>query len=440
MTDGAPEPPARRRSFAGTAAAAYGTNLAAAGLSLVNVLIVSRALGPAGRGDVVFLMTVALLTASVAALGVQEANANLGVERGLRRALAANSLVLAAVLGVAAAVVVLALVAVFPAVGGDATRPLLLLALAAIPVLLGKQYLMFLIQAEYGFAVTNAAWLLGPLTSTTVNAVLAATGAITVGTAVAAWFGGQILGAALLCWYVATRTGFARPSPSLAGRSLGFGLKTHAGRFMALGNYRVDQWFLGAMSGSRELGLYSIAVAWAEMLFYLSGVLVMIQRPDVVRAAPDEAARLTARVVRVALLVAIPAAIVLVAAAPILCVTLMGAEFEGSIDDLRILALGAFGVVALDLISNSLNAQRRPLRGAVAIGIAFVVTLTLDLALIPRFGGAGAAVATTAAWTVGAVAAIVLFTRALPSTPRDFVPRPAELPWLWRKLRGSAAG
>lgn len=433
-------PPPQRRSLVTNAAAAYATNLATAGLSLLNVLIVSRALGPAGRGDVAFLMTVALLSAGVAAFGIQEANANLaGSEPRLRRALAGNSIAFGLVFGGAAAVAVLGLVAAFPAVGADVSRTLLVLAAAAIPLLLTKQYVTYLIQADYGFGVTNLAWLIGPLTSTSVNAALAATGRITVGTAISAWILGQVLGFVLLCWYVHRHAGFGPPRRDLARQSLGFGLKTHAGRFMAFGNYRVDQWFVGAMAGSRELGLYSIAVAWAELLFYLSGVLVMLQRPDLVRASPAEAGRRAARVLRIALLLAVPACVGLVLAAPVLCVTLMGSAFGGSIDDLRILALGAFGVVALDLLGNAMNAQRRPLRATAAISTAFVVTLALDIALIPSLGGLGAAIATTVAWTVGGAAAIVLFTRAFPVKARDLVPRVSELPWLLQRLRGGSA-
>ena len=53
---------------------------------------------------------------------------------------------------------------------------------------------------------------------------------------------------------------------------------------MGVGNYRADQWIVGSIAGARELGLYSVAVAWAELLFYLPGVISLLQRPDLVRA------------------------------------------------------------------------------------------------------------------------------------------------------------
>jgi O-antigen/teichoic acid export membrane protein len=84
----------RRPSFAASAAITYGSQIVAAVLSLANVLIVSRTLGPSGRGQIAFLTAIAFLSANLATLGVQEAMANIaGAEPERRRALAGNALV-----------------------------------------------------------------------------------------------------------------------------------------------------------------------------------------------------------------------------------------------------------------------------------------------------------------------------------------------------------
>ena len=427
-------------AFARTALATYGTNLAVAVLSLANVLVVARALGPAGRGDVAFLITVAMLASNLAAFGVQEANANIGGSRPLlRRALAGNSLLFAASFGALAAAAVVLLVTVFPAAGGEVDRALLWVALVAIPPLLLKTYLSFLAQSDYRFAVTNAAWLVGPLTSFVANTVLAFAGALTVTTAIVAWVAGQLLGMAILVVHVARNTGFGRPDESVARESLGFGAKTHLGRFLQVGNYRLDQWLIGAIVGSRELGLYSVAVAWAEVLFYIPGVLVMVQRPHLVRAERGAAGVFAARVFRVALLIAVGCAVVLVALAPVLCTFVFGAAFAGSVDDLRVLALAAFGICAIELLGSALNAQRRPMLTTSAVATAFVATVVLDLLLIPPLGGLGAAIATATAWSLGGVVIALLFGRTLGISPRALVPRPGEVPALVQRIRTTEA-
>src|SRR4029453_5726220 len=407
---------ATRKSFTATAAATFGTNIAVAVVSLLNVLITARTLGPDGRGELALLTTIAILTASLSAFGLYEANANMGGrEPGLRGPLAANSLVLSLALGGVAAAVVAALVAAFPAIGGGTDPALQALALAVIPVLILQSSLITLIQSQYGFGVTNAAWLLAPLTNLALNGTLAVLGLLTVGSAVLVWIAGQLVATALLVWHaVRGLPGAPRPDRRLAGQMLSFGSRTHLGRVMTMGNYRLDQWFVGAIAGQRELGLYSVAVAWAEALFYLPTPLGMVQRPDLVRASPSGAGARTAVVFRAALLLTALLAVGLVIAAPILCVGFFGDDFRGSIDDLRVLAFGAFGIVALKLLRNALIAQRKPLRANIGVGVAFVTTVALDLLLIPSHGGLGAAIASTAAYTAGGVAIAVVFSR----TPR----------------------
>jgi O-antigen/teichoic acid export membrane protein len=131
-----------------------------------------------------------------------------------------------------------------------------------------------------------------------------------------------------------------------------------------------------------------------------------------------------------------PAVLVLVIAAPFLCVTVFGSEFRSSINDLRVLAPGAFGIVALKLLANALVAQGRPLLSTAAVGVAFVLTVALDLLLIPAHGGLGAAIASTVAYTAGGAAAVVLFVRALGISRAAIVPRGADLRELWS--RGAA--
>jgi O-antigen/teichoic acid export membrane protein len=433
--------PARPRSLGRAAAWTYGANLGVAFFSLVNVLITSRVLGASGRGEFVFLTTIAMLTSTLASLGVEEATANIaGTEPRRRRALAGNVVALAFAFGLAAIGVLAVLMAAFPSLTGESDPTLRWLALASIPMLILLFYLQFLVRADYGFAATNAAALVGPLLNVAVNGLLAALGILTVAAAIVTWILGQALATLLLIFYTRMRlAGFGRPDARLAARSVGFGLQAHTGRVMKAGNYRLDQWLLGSISGPRELGLYSVAVAWSEALFYLPEALAMVLRPDAVRATPREAGRQTAIVFRIAILLTVPLALGLIIAAPFLCVTLLGDEFSGSVDQLRVLVPGAFGMVALKLLANMLTAQRKPMLANAAIAIAFAATIALDLLLIPSHGGLGAALASTIAYLAGGLAVAVIFVRALGVRPADLVPRPRDVGRLSVRLRSLAS-
>ncbi len=298
------------------------TNIGGAILSLGSILIVARELGPEGRGHVALLTAIALLLGNLATAGVQEANANFAAkDPSTRRALATNSLLLALVLGaIAAGALALLLWAVPDAVGDDTSGKLLWATVAFVPLIILEIYLLYLAQADYAFVVTNLAMLLAPAVAFTGNALFALTDVLTVRNAIAVWLAGQAASTTLLVWFVARRlAGFGRADLGLARRSLGFGLRAYVGRVMQLGNYRLDQWLLGAISGTRALGLYSVAVAWAEALWYLPTALAAVQRPDLVRSDSRTAGERAARVFRGSILVTAISAVLMIALAPFLC-------------------------------------------------------------------------------------------------------------------------
>lgn len=426
-----------RPSFGRSASLTFGTNLAVASLSFISVLITSRVLGPEGRGQIAFLTTVGFLTAQLSTIGVQEAIVNLAGRRpALSPALAGNSLVLSLLFGGAAAAVVALLFTTVPAAGGDAATWLKAVVLLSVPVLVLQVYLDFLARAHYLFGASNLAWLLEPAVMVAVNGTLAIVGALSVEAAVLAWIGGQAGATVLLSAAVIRRTGgFGRPHRSLSREMVTFGAKAHLGQTMLLGNYRLDQWILGAVAGARELGAYSVAVAWSETLFFLPTALSQVQRPDLVRTGPGDTRREVSQIFRLALIATVPLIAGLVILAPFLTVVVFGGGFRDATPQLRILAFAAPGIIALKLFGNALTAQRFPMRETAAIAVSFGAIVALDVALIPTLGGLGAAIGSTLAYTAGGVAAVVIFLRTLSGRSSELVPQRADLVTLGDQLR-----
>jgi O-antigen/teichoic acid export membrane protein len=430
-------PPARP-SYSFSASWSFFSQVARAVLSLGNVLVVSRWLGPVGRGDYAFLTTIAYITSETASLSIDYAASQVaGRFPERRRAVGGTVVALAAILGVLSVAILAGLFVAFPAIGPRVGIHLRVLALASIPPMILATYLIRLVYVDFGIRVANIAILMQPLVNVVVNAVLAATGQLTVTSAFCVWIAGQLLGLLLLVWYLHTRlAGFGRPDVGLAREMLSFGLKSYGGRALQLGNYRLDQWFVGALAGSRELGLYSVAVAWSEGLFILPRALAEAQRPYLIRASRDDAGAEAASVVRFSILLTIPAAAIVIVLAPFLCTTIFGSAFHGSIMQLRILALGAFGIAAMKILGTALISQEKPLLEAVAIAIAFIATIVLDLVLIPSHGGLGAAYASTISYTVGGVAVALIAARTLGVPLGRLYPTPADVRTV---VRGSAA-
>lgn len=189
----------------------------------------------------------------------------------------------------------------FPAIAGHAAVWLRWLTLASVPIVVLQMFLARLVQADYRFDLSNAALLCPPVTTAVFNGLFVALGLLSVGSAVCLWVIGQTIGTGLLVVAILRGYGFGRPDAALARRAIGFGMRIYPGTFMNQSNYRLDSWLLGGIAGTTELGLYNVAVSWAEALFLVPVVLGIVQRPDLVRGTRGEAVWQASRAFRAAI-------------------------------------------------------------------------------------------------------------------------------------------
>jgi Na+-driven multidrug efflux pump len=96
-------------------------------------------------------------------------------------------------------------------------------------------------------------------------------------------------------------------------------------------------------------------------------------------------------------------------------------------------------VTAIKLLGSALVARGRPGLQSLAIGAGFVCSVVLDIVLIPKFAGVGAAAAVAIAHTIAGIVVVTIFTRALGARAADLVPRPADAAWFARRIRSRLA-
>ena len=162
-------------------------------------------------------------------------------------------------------------------------------------------------------------------------------------------------------------------------------------------NVQIGTVLVGALGGSREAGIYSVANRAAGLIaFVLLGAMPALMPVIAELHARRDLARLQMLLTRSSRLVFVssfPIALgVIVFAGPLL--RIFGLGFDGGADALRIIAAGqlvniAFGYPGTALVMTGHAAQ---LTGSVAAGAA--LNLALSAALVPGLGAEGAAVAT----------------------------------------------
>lgn len=208
-----------------------------------------------------------------------------------------------------------------------------------------------------------------------------------------------------------------RPDGSLAVRMLRFGMRGQVGGVVNLLNLRLDVVVLGALTGPAPVGVYVVASKYAELLRLPALALTWVAYPEVAR---DGVVRVAARVRRwLPRLVGLGAvAALLVGGSSFALLPLAyGREFTSAAWPAAWIALGLVLEPAAGVASAFLMGSGRPGLNSIILGAGLVVTVVLDVLLIPGRGALGAAWASAAAYLTTDLLLLAALRRRLGAAP-----------------------
>jgi O-antigen/teichoic acid export membrane protein len=218
---------------------------------------------------------------------------------------------------------------------------------------------------------------------------------------------------ASLAWGRLVRRGFfvgaRRPSRRLARLVAVYGIRAQVGGLISQLNLRLDFILLTALTGPAVLGVYAIASKFAELLKIVGMALTYVLYPKYAREGTAIATKGARSLIPRAGLLTAGGAVSLWLAAGFVIPTFYGSEFEAAISPARIILLGLVleGVAAV--ITAYLYGVGRPGLNSWAMAAGLVMTVALDLALIPAYEAVGAAIASAVAYTTTSVALLSFF-------------------------------
>ena len=277
-----------------------------------------------------------------------------------------------------------------------------------------------------GCSLPLQAWLRGRMAfGKTAGALILGrwiTSAITLGFVIgdadislASLFGAQAVGEAvtLAVLIVAVARLPARPHPGWDPRTVGFraALPYAANTVLSIAYSRLDIILVAVLTSAAQLAAYVPASRLQDASYLLPTAVSAVAIPQLSRvlSAGDRVAgaRLVRRLWGYALLIAIPAAGLLIWWMPWVVTTLLGAEYADAVPAARILVLSVIVASVGSATLALLVAAGRGWATTRAFLVAFVCSVALHVLLDPRFGAVGAAVASltrdvanlaTAAW------------------------------------------
>ena len=387
-------------------AALAGTAMATALLlacGILSGLIAARSLGPAGRGELAAITVWAAVLVFAGAFGLPEAVAYFSAaDRASRDRVWTTGQLGAVVLGLAVAVIGWwAIPAAFH--GDDA-------ALAEAI----RLYLIFYAVPCLGFACA-ASWLQGTGLSHPFNVsrssvhVVSAVGMVMLalgGSHSVAYFAGATLAGTATAWCLSaaygpfTRLVVARPSIALAKRMLRYGIRVQVGNWSSAASLRLDQLLLSLFAAPATLGLYVVAVSYANVLLTIPASAAMVMLPQIVeRHSAGGARECLQRWYRRMLWTTVLGAIAIGLLGTIIVPFAFGSAFQDAVPLLVVLMPAALMLGMNDILSTAFLGIGRPDITSKGELVGLVVTVAALFALLPRYGVLGAALASLLAYS-----------------------------------------
>jgi O-antigen/teichoic acid export membrane protein len=282
------------------------------------------------------------------------------------------------------------------------------LAVLALPITLAASYLSGIATGLGRLRSLAIMQSVGPIAGLTL--VLALT--ISNNIAITAVLAISVATAALTVWLVwrviRPSLGRLRLSWSDLRASAKYSFKAYLGGLAGYLNYRVDLLLLGSMAGAAAVGVYSIGVTVAELMWYvpnaLSGALLAKAVGDA-----DGSAEYTARTSRISTLIMVTSLVAGVVLMRPFIIILYGEQFLGAYYAFLLLAPGVLALGIAKIHTAYLGAHGR-LYPAISVSAA-ALNILGNLVLIPRYGYLGSAVASTVSYTLSAAIHTYLFLK-----------------------------
>lgn len=382
------------------------------------LLIIARSLGPERTGMYAVALLLPTVMAQVLNLGLASANVYflaaglfpLQQIWGASRDLIVSMIALG--LGLGLAVIALLNEIVFPGV----PQAFLLLALMIFPSNLLMGVVSSLFQALEDFRAFNITVIVQPALALCGICALWFAGSMSVMsvlTIVSMSHAVALCGALLLLGKRTSLIDMGIARVEYLRPAIRYGVKAHLGNILTFLNYRLDMFLVNLLAGPAAVGVYSVAVRLTEQLWLISQAVSTVILPRLSAMGNDVNARssFVPLMARSVFWATTAAGAFLAAISQPLINLLFGAEFAEAAIVILILLPGIVLFSLGRVLANDFASRGWVGLNLILAGVVLIFNTIANLALIPIYGAAGAAMATSAAYIVSVIIRLALQNR-----------------------------
>jgi O-antigen/teichoic acid export membrane protein len=186
-------------------------------------------------------------------------------------------------------------------------------------------------------------------------------------------------------------------------------------------SYRMDFWFVEYFNGNKDLGIYSLAVNLAQMLWLLPQAISIILISYTGAESIERGIQNTNTLSRIAMALILSATIILALIIDYIIPLLYGEEFIQSSYLFKILLAGIVPFSITTILASFFAGTGKIFVNLFCSMIGFIVCLIFDLLLIPGYGNTGAAIATVIAYFTSTAFIIFMYIRSTKTRLSDLI-------------------
>ncbi|MCM1992497.1 polysaccharide biosynthesis C-terminal domain-containing protein [Oceanirhabdus seepicola] len=208
----------------------------------------------------------------------------------------------------------------------------------------------------------------------------------------------------------------------LIKKQISFGFAIYLSTLFIYMNYRMDQFFIKNMLGERAMGIYSVSVSLAELLFLIPGSVgtaILGRLYNIDSAQSTERKEVTAKTVKYTFYICLILGLIGMAMTPLIPFV-YGQEYADASLPTLILFIGII-FASIGKVSSSYFQSIGNTRNHLLITTTiFTVNLILNYILIPKMGIVGAAVASSVSYSVYGLLYVITFIKVEKFKLEDF--------------------
>lgn len=201
---------------------------------------------------------------------------------------------------------------------------------------------------------------------------------------------------------------------------LSYGIQSIIGNTIQKLNYRLDIFIVNFYLPLSSVGVYGVAVTLAEILWGLSGSIATVILPRAAASGDSrEMHEFTNRITRISLTLITSFSLCLALVSKPLIHLMFGSQFLPAVSALLWLLPGVAIFSVSNILANYLAGAGQLMKNTYSAIVSSLVTISLDLWLIPKLGINGASIATSISYTSFTLMTLFFYTRFTQSRWQD---------------------